>query len=75
MPIYEYTCAGCGAQFENLTLSRLASPPSCPNCGSPETEKLLSAPTPIMSSNATGCGDMADICPSASSCAGGGGFS
>ena len=75
MPIYEYACAGCGAQFEHLTLARQETPPPCPSCGGQKTEKLVSAPTAVMSSNATGCGERADACPSAPSCAGGGGFS
>ncbi|WP_147822228.1 FmdB family zinc ribbon protein [Salidesulfovibrio onnuriiensis] len=42
MPIYEYKCRECGAEFEELVSSR-GENPECPRCGSPKTEKLMSA--------------------------------
>ena len=40
MPIYEYTCKGCGEEFE--TLVRASSTPDCPECHSTELEKKMS---------------------------------
>jgi putative FmdB family regulatory protein len=42
MPIYEYSCKGCGHQFEMLVLPRTR--PACPSCASEELEKLISMP-------------------------------
>jgi putative FmdB family regulatory protein len=40
MPIFEFTCRGCGQRFETLvTASRRAT---CPNCKSGDLEKLFS---------------------------------
>jgi putative FmdB family regulatory protein len=41
MPIYEYICKQCGAEFEELVFGGEAVP--CPECGATETEKLMSA--------------------------------
>lgn len=72
MPIYEYHCNSCGADFEKLVFS--AKPAvACEKCGSSKTEKLLSrfgmgrspnAPS-SSSSGSSGCGGC-----SSSSCAG-----
>lgn len=43
MPIYEYQCASCGEKTEILVRSQ-STAPSCPGCGSPLLEKLVSAP-------------------------------
>ncbi|HET6365253.1 MAG TPA: zinc ribbon domain-containing protein, partial [Nitrospirota bacterium] len=41
MPIYEYHCNSCGADFEKLIFG--ANPVvACEKCGSQKTEKLLS---------------------------------
>lgn len=43
MPIYEYTCQGCGAHFEQLQRSVSHEvKPKCPTCGSPKTNRALS---------------------------------
>jgi putative FmdB family regulatory protein len=42
MPIYEIICKSCRYQGEVLELSS-ATMPACPACGSPQTEKLMSA--------------------------------
>jgi putative FmdB family regulatory protein len=72
MPIYEYHCNTCGADFERLVFG--ANPEvTCEKCGSKKTCKLMSrfgmgksssAPSSSSSSN-SGCGG----CSSAS-CAG-----
>jgi len=41
MPIYEYRCPACGAQFEQLLLSRDAPAPGCPACGG-QVQRLVS---------------------------------
>ncbi|MFQ5893020.1 MAG: zinc ribbon domain-containing protein [Nitrospinota bacterium] len=43
MPIYEFTCPGCGHEFEKLVLraSRLRRV-ACPSCGAGEVERRLS---------------------------------
>jgi putative FmdB family regulatory protein len=43
MPIYEYTCAACGHDFELLV--RHDTEPACPECASGEIERRLSLPT------------------------------
>ncbi|HUJ18754.1 MAG TPA: zinc ribbon domain-containing protein [Nitrospirota bacterium] len=72
MPIYEYHCSACGADFEKLVFG---SNPEvvCEKCGSPEAEKLMSrfgmgkssSASSSSSSGGTGCGGC-----SSSSCAG-----
>lgn len=44
MPIFEYRCKECGEKFETLILSSARSETvKCENCGSEQTEKLMSA--------------------------------
>jgi putative FmdB family regulatory protein len=42
MPLYDYQCAACAGTFELLTA--FDARPACPQCGSPNMERLLSAP-------------------------------
>jgi putative FmdB family regulatory protein len=43
MPIYEYRCSQCGADFERLRpLGRADEAGPCPRCGSPEVRRRLS---------------------------------
>ncbi len=42
MPIFEYVCNACGGEFEELVFDREECP-SCPQCGSGDTGKLMSA--------------------------------
>jgi putative FmdB family regulatory protein len=44
MPIYEFECEGCGAQFEELVAVGGAC--ACPACGSDRTRRLLSEVSP-----------------------------
>jgi putative FmdB family regulatory protein len=46
MPIYDFRCESCGAEFEELVPA--GELPPCPSCGAPEPRRLLSqvAPTP-----------------------------
>ncbi len=63
MPIYEYRCAKCGEEFEELVFDETA--PACPSCGSLQTSKLMSC---CCHKNSGGGGDYA-----APSSGGGGG--
>ena len=41
MPLYDFTCAGCGTRFEaRVSAGEL---PPCPACGAGETERVFSA--------------------------------
>jgi putative FmdB family regulatory protein len=40
MPIYEYRCSSCGAEFEKLV--RATDTPECPSCHGQELKKKLS---------------------------------
>jgi putative FmdB family regulatory protein len=42
MPIYEYRCKQCGAEFEELTLSRDEGSVTCRSCSSRRVTRLLS---------------------------------
>jgi putative FmdB family regulatory protein len=43
MPIYEYRCADCGHEFEQLQKISDAALVDCPACGKPVLQKLVSA--------------------------------
>ena len=43
MPIYEYRCEACGAEFEALVLGKTV--PRCPSCEGQDLERVLSLPT------------------------------
>lgn len=40
MPIFEYTCRGCGKEFELLV--RKGDTPACPSCAGQDLEKNIS---------------------------------
>jgi putative FmdB family regulatory protein len=43
MPVYEYRCPGCGHCFEKLgPISTRQEEVSCPTCGSPRAQRLIS---------------------------------
>ncbi|MGQ0737248.1 MAG: FmdB family zinc ribbon protein [Acidobacteriota bacterium] len=42
MPIFEYTCQGCGHQFELLVLR--GKVPACPACANEHLERRISLP-------------------------------
>ena len=52
MPIYDYRCLGCGSRAEIYFRSLNTKPVVCPECGSTEMEKLISAPGAILKSAA-----------------------
>jgi putative FmdB family regulatory protein len=43
MPIFEYSCKGCGQEFEALVRPNTAAP-VCPSCSGADLEKLISRP-------------------------------
>ena len=43
MPIYEYTCTGCGHNMEALQKMSDAPLTDCPECGKPALQKQISA--------------------------------
>ena len=45
MPIYDYRCRGCGAEFEALV--RASSAPACPTCASADLARLPSFLTAV----------------------------
>ena len=44
MPLYDYRCKACAADFELLVRSGTAT--VCPHCGSGELERAISRPAP-----------------------------
>jgi putative FmdB family regulatory protein len=42
MPLYDYRCPACGAQFE-ARHSFSAPAPACPQCGTPEPQRIITA--------------------------------
>lgn len=44
MPLHDFRCTACGAQFERLV--RGSEAPSCPHCASSALERLVSAIAP-----------------------------
>ncbi len=46
MPIYEYRCQECGAQFDKFfrSLNRLPAEITCPDCHSSHTQRVMSMP-------------------------------
>ncbi|OGR05328.1 MAG: hypothetical protein A2511_01095 [Deltaproteobacteria bacterium RIFOXYD12_FULL_50_9] len=40
MPLFDFVCHSCGAEFEALVMG--SSKPSCPKCQSPDLQKKMS---------------------------------
>ncbi|MGB9722211.1 MAG: FmdB family zinc ribbon protein [bacterium] len=60
MPIYTYKCINCGKVFDFLFL-KSSEEPKCPQCGSKNLEKQVTAPASVrirgsQSSGTTCCG-------------------
>ncbi|MGD9575618.1 FmdB family zinc ribbon protein [Desulfovibrio sp.] len=66
MPIYEYSCQKCGRDFEELVFDE--TPPTCPYCGSNDTQKLMSCCA--RRRNGAECGDYAASTGGGGGCAG-----
>jgi putative FmdB family regulatory protein len=58
MPIFEYRCLACSADFEYF-VRKPTGPPACPSCGADDVEKLMS--TPSVSSDQTRRRSVTDI--------------
>lgn len=43
MPIYEYKCGDCGEKFEVFVFSQIDLKIKCSECGSVNTERVLSS--------------------------------
>ncbi len=43
MPLFKYRCRDCGEEFEELVSFDKSNDMECPQCGSRQTEKLVSA--------------------------------
>ncbi len=69
MPIYEYTCKGCGEEFEVLV--NRSTVPECPKCHSKELEKKFSTFSAKGGSAPSGGGHKHG--PGCGCCCGGGG--
>jgi len=72
MPIYEYTCGGCGRDVELLVTSHSAKP-ACPECGSKKLAKKFSTFAAHQASPPSPCGQNrtcanAARCPAAGRC-------
>jgi len=42
LPIFEYRCAGCGTEFESVSLPGSGATARCPGCGGKDLKKLFS---------------------------------
>lgn len=66
MPLFEYRCGDCDEKFEELVPFAKSDEMQCPNCGSKNTRKLVSAFATVASRSGREAGN---------SCSGGsGGF-
>jgi len=54
MPLYEYVCDRCAAEFEALV--RGHQQPECPKCGGDQLQKLMSVPAAHVNSGASSGG-------------------
>ncbi|HJA08796.1 MAG TPA: zinc ribbon domain-containing protein [Candidatus Mailhella merdigallinarum] len=45
MPMYDFYCPACRTEFEDLVFGE--ETPVCPHCGSSDTERQVSAPSPL----------------------------
>ncbi len=50
MPIYDYKCQKCGQKVEIFQKTLTQKPVVCPDCGSTQMEKLITAPGVILKS-------------------------
>jgi putative FmdB family regulatory protein len=45
MPIYEFQCSACGHRFDRLQKLSDPDPSVCPDCGAPQVQRQVSAPS------------------------------
>jgi len=70
MPLFEYQCKDCQNTFEEIVSKSSEKQVTCPKCQSHNLEKLISAPSGIISKgnascpSAKTCGEVASCCSS-----------
>jgi putative FmdB family regulatory protein len=63
MPIYEYACAPCGKDFEQLVIRRSdEAEVQCPLCGSREVARRMSRPAAARVSDGSSAAARAPAC-------------
>lgn len=65
MPFYEYSCTACSTHFEVRTSMAeygQGATPTCPECGSSDTRRVLASPNILSSSPGRGSQD-GGCCP------------
>lgn len=45
MPIYAFACEACGHQFDRLQKLSDPDPAACPECGKPQVQRQVTAPS------------------------------
>jgi putative FmdB family regulatory protein len=79
MPIYEYRCRKCGAEFETLVRNADdAKELTCPSCGAADAQKRMSVFTgTVAAAGTSACADASGggSCAAGGSCNPRGGFS
>ena len=48
MPLYDFECQDCGRRFVDLVFEDDEENPVCPKCGSTNTLRLISEPSPML---------------------------
>ncbi len=67
MPLYEFQCAQCGTEFEELVLSskpEAVAKVTCPTCDSPKVRKKVSAFASSISGGTSSSASAASCAPS-----------
>ncbi len=67
MPLYEFSCAKCGEQFEELVLSskpEALAKVACPECGSHKVAKKVSTFTSSVQGGSSTAASAANCAPS-----------
>lgn len=72
MPIFEYRCPKCELVFEELVSGDRNVSIACPQCGSKETEKLMSVIGAISMGKSSGDSFCQSQCSNTRTCASGG---
>jgi putative FmdB family regulatory protein len=61
MPLFEYRCRECDANFEKLTRHELADSVACPECGGSHARRLLSMFATINQTSSAGSAPVATM--------------
>lgn len=68
MPIFEYQCIKCGSRFEEIVIGKSDQETVCPDCGSDQTRKLMSAFSWSGADGTSGASACSSCSASASAC-------